>query len=818
MFGLAILLIVNIGLSAISAILKNRTTKPEDFKGPTAEEGRAIPVIFGTVKVQPQVNWWGDVSVDGNKYYAGMWFTLCHGQIDELVAITAAEAKDVPFTAAAPTMGPDGEDFIQITIDEEELFGGEDFEGGLKGFIDLYRGGQGHEPNEYLAGASALGVTPPSYRGISHAVLAAPGGFYFGTTPYIKPLSFVLRRLPDPFSEPTLKDIDGNANPAFIIAEILTNKVWGLGIAIERLDEANFVEQAQTLFDEGFGLSVQLDNDVQADDLITNILRHIDAAIYVDPSTGLWTLTLIRADYDSEDLPLFTDADVVEGTLSYNRGSWEETVNHVTVTFTGEDFRDRVVQSQDSANFTTRGEISPNAINFPWIHDVTTGQRVVSRELRAHALPWAKLEMTTNRRAFQLRMGSPFRFSSEAEGIPEKVFRVATIDYGTLERGQIRITAVEDVFGAGFIPFVDPGDSLWEEPVPPPEEARAILMEAPYQLQHDDLIRVLVHVSREDTTSNKFEVWVKDFGVSDFYKTKTIVGFTPTGLLSADYGACTDALDATGFTVAFESDLFLLASCTATERDLGKNLLLVDNEIMAWQTVVNNLNGTYTFTNLVRGVYDTVPAAHAEGARVWFISKAYDEETVPPNTIKNTPYTEDETVDVKPLPVNLSGQVVPIGDVTEVTIETDSRAQKPYPPGNVEVNGETCPTEIFEDAELTWAHRTRLMPDRVVIHQDAVIAVTPEGTYTVQAIIDGDVVREWTGLTGTSQTYTLDEREADDPDLDKPTTLRIIPVNGGLEGTVRDKAFVMRRTGPAAIVTEGFYFPRRFVVTDGFLD
>jgi hypothetical protein len=107
------------------------------------------------------------------------------------------------------------------------------------------------------------------------------------------------------------------------------------------------------------------------------------------------------------------------------------------------------------------------------------------------------------------------------------------------------------------------------------------------------------------------------------------------------------------------------------------------------------------------------------------------------------------------------------------------------------------------------------MPDRVVIHQDAVIVVTPEGPYTVQAIIDGDVVREWTGLTGTSQTYTLAEREADDPDFSKPTTLRIFPVNGGLEGTVRDKTFVMHHPG-SPIVTEGFEFSGSLIVTEGF--
>ena len=63
---------VQLAIVAISAILNvalskkaQSSIKPailEDFNVPTAEEGREIPVIFGTVKISdPNVVWYGDL-------------------------------------------------------------------------------------------------------------------------------------------------------------------------------------------------------------------------------------------------------------------------------------------------------------------------------------------------------------------------------------------------------------------------------------------------------------------------------------------------------------------------------------------------------------------------------------------------------------------------------------------------------------------------------------------------------------------------------------------------------------------------------------
>lgn len=60
-------LLVFIVAMAISAALAPKPIPPkpaaiQDFEIPTAEEGRPIPVVFGTVLIKgPNVVWWGDL-------------------------------------------------------------------------------------------------------------------------------------------------------------------------------------------------------------------------------------------------------------------------------------------------------------------------------------------------------------------------------------------------------------------------------------------------------------------------------------------------------------------------------------------------------------------------------------------------------------------------------------------------------------------------------------------------------------------------------------------------------------------------------------
>ena len=138
-----------------------------------------------------------------------------------------------------------------------------------------------------------------------------------------------------------------------------------------------------------------------------------------------------------------------------------------------------------------------------------------------------------------------------------------------------------------------------------------------------------------------------------------------------------------------------------------------------------------------------------------------------------------------------------MASAVEMALSTTSRAWKPYPPGNVMINGldyEHWPANTTGDVALSWTFRNRTVQGQggVLVPQDSIATFPLEGTIQVEALIGGISKRSWTGLTSTGLTYTAAQRAADDPDMTRTVQFRITPMNGSRSGTVRTTpAFLM---------------------------
>ncbi|TIW26175.1 MAG: hypothetical protein E5V63_14865, partial [Mesorhizobium sp.] len=186
---------------------KNAVAKTlSDFQAPTAEEGREIPPVFGTVDIAaPNCTWYGDLGKDaikgarryglfgprqviGYKYSLGMQLGLCHGPADAIKSIRVG--GKVAWTGSSAGG--------RITINKSNLFGGDQSEGGIKGDVDICMGAPDQLQNDYLV--SQLGSTISAFRGVVTVVLRR---VYLGTSNYIKPWEFRVQRI--------LKRSDGSA-------------------------------------------------------------------------------------------------------------------------------------------------------------------------------------------------------------------------------------------------------------------------------------------------------------------------------------------------------------------------------------------------------------------------------------------------------------------------------------------------------------------------------------------------------------------------------------------------------------------------------
>ncbi|WP_209426692.1 phage tail protein [Pararhodobacter sp. SW119] len=503
-------------------------------------------------------------------------------------------------------------------------------------------------------------------------------------------------------------------NPAHIIRECLTNRDWGLGWSAVEIG-ASFTAAADTLYTEGFGLSLIWQQDSSIEDFIASVLDHIDATLFIDRRTGLWELKLIRADYTASTLPLFDETNVVDwGRLG--RRSPSDLVNSVTVRFTDAATDDTgAVSVTDTARVQAMGEVIATTLDYPGIRYQGLAVRVAERDLRALSVPLLTGEITVNREGASLAPGDVIRLRSERLGLNDVVMRLSEIGQGDGRDNGIRLKLAEDVFALGATAIaggrMPSGTGV---AAPPRALARRLVAEAPYWL----LVRELGHAEadrrlaedpdagalvatgeRPSADALAAELWI-DAGTGPL--PEGAVAFAPTALLSADLSGDPDArvIPVTGWRDIGEVGIGTLAS-------IGGELVRVDGV-------------TATSVTVGRGCLDTVPRIHAAGTPVIFFDAAA--------RISEEAWAAGETLAVRLLPETGRGTLA-FALAPEDSVTMDRRAIRPLPPGRVQGNGSYAPDVdalVTADLVLTWAHRDRLTQTSPVIVDHTAASVGPE--------------------------------------------------------------------------------------------
>src|SRR5574343_1185750 len=766
-----------------------------DFSFPTAEEGRAVPVVFGTCRVKgPNVAWYGNLKVvaitekvktgmftsetvpKGHKYYMDVQAAICHGQIDAIIKLQF-DTKDAVQSQSSLSGG------TLISVNDPSLYGGDESEGGVLGDIEAFFGSSSQPVSSYLA--AAVGSNVPAYRGVAYLVFKQ---FYFGTSNYVKTFSVDVRRCPNQLGLTGGKhNINGDANPACCLYEIISDYVWGLGIASAQIDTTSFVNAGNTLYSEGMGMSMLIDTQKEAQEWINEILRHIDAVLYTDPATGLFTLTLARGGYVLADLPLLNASNILD--MQFSRGSWAQTTNTIKATYIDreQEFSERVVQAQDLANIQARnGELATESIAFNGIGIAAAANKAAYRALKTLSYPLAKMTIDVNREAWNLRPGSLFRLDWPPEGIQGMATRVVSIEYGNLLDGKIRIEAIEDIWGTLLTVYAPPGSTDWIDPVASLDPLiYQRLEEVPYHFVLSNDIKVMCLGVRQHETVSGDSVWSDKTGGTNYINSNTINSTNSAFYLIDDLLANGDPI-LSSLTVTAGEDYQHITSVTDDQFTDGANISRIGTEYIAFKNVVANGDGTLTLSPVWRGVLDTIPEDHSAGA----IGVHFEGIGL----MQIDPLYGTGTVTAKFLTFN-GRDSYPIGSATQLSLVTTGRAAAPYPPGKVQVNGLYSPsTTVGASADLTWNHRSR--DQRKLVSQDAAdTTATPEGTYTVKTYINGVLIRTNTGVTGKTFSYTGAQRIADNSNGGYTTRLEIIPVNGSHSGKARHLDFVMTGLG-----------------------
>lgn len=686
------------------------------------------------------------------EYRLSMHYGLVHGPVDALEAIYVNEKTAWEGSVTDAT----------LTVSNRELFGGNKKEGGVEGRIVVMNGGDSQlMSSEIAAKFGGSPATVPGFRGFMSVFFMGlagqrPGFLWSFNTPYIKPASFKIKRMPRGLGG-GLQQIGNDANPAHIIYECLTNPAWGMGGSPSLIDTSSFLGAAQTLYNESFGLSLMWTGQSTIQSFVQEVLDHIEATFFLNPQTGLLQLKLIRNDYDVNTL--FSISPENARLTNFQRKSWGETVNEINASWTNpENEQDETVTVHDLGNIASQGALVSSTRNYYGARNSSLALRMAIRDLNVAAFPVASCEADVDRSAWKLVPGDVTKVSWPEHQITDLVMRVGSVRYGKPGDPRVRVTLLEDVFAMPENPYVSPPETGWVDPSNAPTPlAQASIGDASYyaiaRLVGDvnaeglpypqGYTRILMAQNDADT----YEVNVLAEGADaagniqfNSIGTRTLSG---RGVLSSAMVPEVHTLlpGFTNYTGKVGPDTGFLVQIG----ELGD----ADNEIALVES--QSIDGPM----LRRGVLDTVPRAWPIGTPIWFynpISAVYD----------TTARAATQQAKYKLLTRTSQGLLNPsLAPVQTYTL--GDRLHRPYRPANVRVNGTLFPTAtsflgVWAGLEFTWSNRNRKGETSQILAWDDG-SVSPEEGQTVTLTVrnaNGSLLYQQEGLTGTSHTAAID--------------------------------------------------------------
>ena len=540
-----------------------------------------------------------------------------------------------------------------------------------------------------------------------------------------------------PFGNPTYVSVavwihsTASMNPAHVLVDSITSKDM-MSEPIGMIDDASFRAAADTLFAERFGICTKYNPDEESiEDFQARLCNLIGAVMSRDRKTGLWNLDLIRGGGEAANLPILTDDDILDWVME--PAVLDDAANQVIVEWFNPDEKETrsTAPVQALGLIQSFGGVVSETSSYPEIPYEELALRVAARDLRNKATPVTRFELKTNRVPYAWRVGTYFRLQSPRHGIEEMICMVSELDIGTLERGAISLTAVQDIFSMPETTYVVSPGQPPTDVVAPEAPAYQRLIEAPYA----ELVRRLTAAELDYLADDAgYILAAAALGTGlDFVLATAGVGQDFTRHAVGNFSIALTVSAATGPT-----ETGIVCSGNAPEMPSLPAKALWDDEIV----LVRAIDPETGATTIGRGCLDTVPVAHAANSILCLYRAATD----------GREYTDGETVRARIL-TRGNGAALGLDDAPTISTVMARRKERPYPPGDFRINGLAYPDMIGAvHLTISWRHRDRLLQaDLMVDTAEGDIGPEPGTTYHLMFYGEtGEMVHEQTGLVGTS--------------------------------------------------------------------
>jgi hypothetical protein len=548
-------------------------------------------------------------------------------------------------------------------------------------------------------------------------------------------------------------------NPAHILRELLTDRVWGMGQSELTIDDASFLAAAEVLHGEDFGLSYLWAQETSAADFAAEILRHIDGLMYQEPSTGLYVLKLVRD--GSNALHFLTSFSVVTSPPEYSRPGYDQLVTRVTVIYRTLRFRrEASISVHDQALTEDLGDI-PVTMRYDGVYSPTLAAKLAGRDLRRLSTPLASVRMSVTWEAGKdIRAGDRVQWAWPAYGVFGMRLRVVGVTYGELGASSVTLDCLEDVFTSLQSIYATPTESLYIEPNYTAVESYPFAMELPLALsflgpsiaEYDSRGAVVSLAPAPSIRALFHSGW--DLATDEIVR-KDNLGFCQTIYLDApvSFSGMTNPGAAT------------LTATPSFDLAVNKDYLCVFNRPDGTDEIVVITLTSGGNIRMTRGTYDTTVyyGTVPDGTVIYVISESTARNPSGGAAVTDDlSYTLNRSVLVKALP-RTSRDTLSLSAATPFSTIIASRQLRPTCPGFVSASFASG-----TGTSISWRRRNRLVDP---ICTQACPDIAPEAGTTHRLNIEGlsaatgGVFVQVQGLTlaatATSYLYTTAQEDTD---------------------------------------------------------
>lgn len=614
-------------------------------------------------------------TLTGYQYYLSYLYGICMGPLDAVYNVW--DANEMKLCGAGAAFS---------THHQAINLNGSDF----GGQINVYRGSELQTP----VGGEVY--TDLNYRHVAYASFI---DHRIGTSPTPRTILFEVQRWPkalDGAGTPiagfyTTGSLTGagrcwqDANPAAILYEIFTNKVWGRGLSVDLIDVPSFVEGSLFYATNDIGISMALDSQQNIAESVDFIRRHVNAAV-------VWTgeklvLRVLMNPNDTQKPKIITSEQVTK--ISHSRPAWPEMSNELRLEFLNASnaWKSEIVLIQDDAGIETSGTINSTKVVLNGFTDRTTAEAQAQRILNELAYPQATLSFYMSRWASNMVPGDrvQFRWSEFTDDTLNTFWRV--IEFSDSEQSDegIRVTLAEDLYATAYLgepstfeavnpsfqndAFNNDGDLYEGEDhnaaYNPGDMLPIRAFELGFSIARGTRRYVMLQEQGSTGTISALHQWALN-GSGDFASINSTQGWAITGsLLSGIPLGVQDIGRQAGDVFTFsltnpENEANLLAAANkvlvagdhlSTLTQGSTDMLFVNGEIFFIGKITEPTPGVYQATNWLRAQFGTERAVHAIADAVYFV-RLFDESAF---VVEQADIPDGTAVDMKTYPVSAYG-------------------------------------------------------------------------------------------------------------------------------------------------------------------